>query len=82
MRKFTKLDWFYMICAYFMSFGFVGIIFNSIPLIMPWSISIFIILYIAYWLIRYFIDMKDLFFIQMELLKEQTDEDIKKYDTK
>jgi len=77
MRKFKKIDWFYAICAYFMAFGLVGVIFNALPLVMSWSISIFIILYLVYWMIRYVKDLKDAFFIQMEIYREQTEEDAK-----
>lgn len=77
MRKFKKIDWFYAICSYFMVFGFVGIIFNALSIVMSWSVSIFIILYLAYWMIRYFIDMKNAFLIHMEILKEKTEEDMK-----
>lgn len=78
MRKFKKIDWFYAICAYFMMFGFIGVIFNVLPVVMPWSISTFIILYLIYWTIRYFIDMKDEFLIKMEMLEENIKEYIKK----
>jgi len=78
MRKFKKIDWFYAICAYFMAFGLVGVIFNALSVVMPWSITIFIILYLTYWMIRYVKDLKDAFLIQMELLREKTEEDIKK----
>lgn len=71
MRKFKKIDWFYAICAYFMTFGLVGIIFNALSVVMPWSISIFIILYLAYWMIRYVKDLKDAFFAHMEIMREK-----------
>jgi hypothetical protein len=77
MKKFKKIDWFYAICAYFMMFGLIGILFNSISIVMPWSISIFIILYLVYWIIRYIKDMKDGFLIEMEIMKEQSKKDIK-----
>lgn len=79
MRKFKKIDWFYAICAYFMTFGFIGVIFNALSVVMPWSVSIFIILYLAYWMIRYISDTKAAFFAQMEIMREKTEEDIKSW---
>lgn len=71
MKKFKKIEWFLMIMSYFMAFLFVGMMFNSISVVMPWSISIFIILYFIYWFRILIIDLHDLVRARIELLKEK-----------
>ena len=71
IKKFRKIDWFYAISAYFTAFLLVGFIFNSMTVVMSWSISIFIILYLAYWMFRYYRDMRDAFYIDMEIFRKK-----------
>jgi len=71
--KLSKLNIFYMIASYFMLFAFVGALFNVLVPAIAWSISIFIILWCAYWFIIYCIDM---YYFSVALM-EQIDEDLK-----
>jgi hypothetical protein len=80
MKRFTKLDVFYLIASYFMLFAFVGVIFNVVQMAIAWSISIFIILWCAYWFIRYCIDMYYYIDAMFELMKEEIKEKMKLID--
>ena len=77
MRKFTKLDVFYLIASYFMLFVFVGVIFNVVTMSIAWSVSIFIILWCSYWFIRYCIDMYYYMDGMFEMIKEDIDKKMK-----
>jgi len=74
MKKFTKVEIFYLIASYFMLFAFVGVLFNVVIPAIAWSISIFIILWCGYWFIIYCINMYHF----AKALVEITEEDIRR----
>jgi len=71
MRKFKKIDYFYAIALYFMLFIFVGAMFFAVLDVIAWSISIFLIVYIAYWSIIFIKNLAEYSFIIMELFEEE-----------
>lgn len=75
MRKFTKIDVFYMIMMYFMLFVFVGALFNIIVDAVAWSISIFIILWCSYWFYQYMVAVYYDVSAQIDLMIEEMNKD-------
>ncbi len=74
MRKFKIIDGIYAILAYFMIFLFLGMIFDAMPVLISYSISIFIILYLAYWIIRWIKDVIKYTFAEIELIQDDIKE--------
>jgi hypothetical protein len=56
-RKPTKKEVVLFVILHFMSFALAGLIFGSLAYTMAWSVSIFLVSWMAYWSIKYFIDM-------------------------
>ena len=69
--KISKANIFYIITTYFLLFLFVGIIFNVVQMAIAWSISIFIVLWLAFWYIVYCIDMYYYMKAHIELIMEE-----------
>ena len=76
----TKLQWFYAICLYFITFAFLGVILNEIVVITMWSISIFFVIYITYWLVQLVIGITQSISIQLEILKEELENKNNEYN--